>query len=141
MGCDIHAFVEFQKYPDERERGWRTFAALQSEPRWYLLFGALTRGEVRGYHGFPENGPPLRGIPAHVGDETGDDYYKDHDPRMGPDLDWHSPSWVTADEFATCLEWVAEHGEKPDYWPAVLATMRTLDQEGTPSRLVFWFDN
>jgi hypothetical protein len=147
MGCDIHAFIEFQPYAPQGELLWQTFACLQYEPRDYLLFSALTAGEVRGYAGHPVDGPPVRGIPPQIGWETADGFYIDGDPAKGQDPDNHTPSWVDQAELGRVLLWVAgrRSGERPPlyepYWDAVSAAMRALDEAGTPGRLVFWFDN
>lgn len=66
----------------------------------------------------------------------------------GPD--WHSHSWLTADEldraFAHYLEqlpkfYPSEKVVVPAEWLAMLAAMRTFEAAGKPTRLIFWFDN
>ena len=56
-----------------------------------------------------------------------------------PGADWHTPSWLTTAEVARALESIGEPVE--GYWRSVLDTMRALEHNGTPARLVFWFDN
>lgn len=66
----------------------------------------------------------------------------------GPD--WHSHSWMTADELQAALDrypsemvarWGQEGGEPDPEWAAMLAAMRVFEQRGYAARLVFWFDN
>ena len=58
--------------------------------------------------------------------------------------DWHTPSWLTPDEFEICLkrfeEQFTDAQAEPECW-AILAAMRALEEHGYPARLVFWFDN
>ena len=65
----------------------------------------------------------------------------------GPD--WHSHSWLTADELEQALNhyrvvvpkyWPQDDGVPPE-WAAMLASMRSFEASGQQSRLVFWFDN
>lgn len=65
----------------------------------------------------------------------------------GPD--WHSHSWLTADELAQALDhyakvvgeyWPQDTGA-PSEWAAILAAMRSFEASGDQARLVFWFDN
>lgn len=53
--------------------------------------------------------------------------------------DWHSHSWLTADEFAKCID-LCDTPPQAEYF-AVLAAMRELTAHGQQSRVVFWFDN
>lgn len=132
MGCDIHACIEYHEYPDDH---WSTFAILGSTSRWYALFGALTNGEVRGFQQ-PAGNPAIdpRGFPPDAGWETKDQYEEDGTVC----LDWHTPSWVSVDEFAAAL--TAAGNDANEYWDHVLATMRSLATKW-PTRLIFWFDN
>lgn len=65
----------------------------------------------------------------------------------GPD--WHSHSWLTADELQQALDhykklavtYWPNDGEAPAEWAATIAAMRTFEASGKQSRLVFWFDN
>lgn len=55
--------------------------------------------------------------------------------------DWHSYSWLTTEEFERALEQYGDRGNyDQEYW-AVLASMKSFEEQGRPSRLVFWFDN
>lgn len=65
----------------------------------------------------------------------------------GPD--WHSHSWLTADELESALHCYRE--AVPKYWPtetdapaewvAMLAAMRSFEASGYETRIIFWFDN
>jgi hypothetical protein len=64
--------------------------------------------------------------------------------------DWHSHSWLTADELAQVLDryakgvqrvWSQEKADAPTEWKAVLAAMRSFEADGHQARVVFWFDN
>ncbi len=66
----------------------------------------------------------------------------------GPD--WHSHSWLNADELEAAMEhykkkvmefWPADNGKVPTEWLATLAAMRAFESNGCKTRLVFWFDN
>lgn len=64
--------------------------------------------------------------------------------RLVTHPDWHSVSWLTYEEFAQVIAtWLTL---APDYmydpeWDAMLVAMRTLEDRGHKTRLVFWFDN
>lgn len=76
---------------------------------------------------------------------------RDQDGRLrrvsGPD--WHSHSWLTADELEAALAQYSVEAEKkwpgdsqpPSEWKAMLAGMRVFEAAGQLTRLVFWFDN
>ncbi len=77
---------------------------------------------------------------------------RDADGRLrkvsGPD--WHSHSWLTADELDQALQhyaaevskhWPADDGSIPAEWQAMLSAMRTFEANGSQTRIVFWFDN
>lgn len=51
--------------------------------------------------------------------------------------DWHTPSWLTPDE------WERAIGDESytDEYRALLAAMRVLERAGHDVRVVFWFDN
>lgn len=65
----------------------------------------------------------------------------------GPD--WHTHSWLTADELAKALDhykveaakqWT-DDADVPPEWQAMLASMRAFEAAGQMTRIVFWFDN
>lgn len=58
--------------------------------------------------------------------------------------DWHTHSWVTPDEWEQAIQQTvktdAYHYPLPEYF-AMLAALRSLEQQGYEARVVFWFDN
>lgn len=70
----------------------------------------------------------------------------DAEPRHGSIVgritgpDWHTPSWLTTDEFARAIEQGTEDFPAAE-WHAVVAAMRELERRGNEARAVFWFDN
>jgi hypothetical protein len=164
MGCDIHAYIEYGPTSVERELGtkeWVGFFGAINLDRDYGLFAALSdtrnNGDIE-----PISEP--RGLPATVSSwvasentllvSESEKNEAGCTPRdraehwveggtsqwVGPDKsrithpDWHSHSWVDADEFeeamrrAKCTSPVAR---------ATLASMRQLPN----AVLVFWYDN
>lgn len=150
MGCDIHGTIESQRYVHRGESGWTTFAVLGMRPRDYRLFAAMTNGEVRGHEG-GWNTVALRGFPADADGEAKDEYYGENwwdrkrSTTLEPVPDWHSPSWLTTEEFSTAVKRSGEVdgiGGAPDpFWIALLLAMQELERSGYPTRIVFWFDN
>jgi len=162
MGCDIHCYIEHRvklltsKY-DER---WQSFGGRINPGRNYDIFAKLAG--VRSY-GDSER-PKPKGLPENLG------YYAKSDSRLfisekQPDYegncspesakrwiesgsskmdgehwvthpDHHSHSWCDADE----LEKAVGNSDEPEY-KAVIAAMRSFEQQGRISRLVYWFDN
>lgn len=64
--------------------------------------------------------------------------------------DWHSASWLTADELSQVLDayakevpkhWPEENPAAPFEWQAVLAAMCSFEANGRKTRVIFWFDN
>lgn len=59
--------------------------------------------------------------------------------------DWHSHSWLTADELAQCLQKYREVSPPewglPTEWVAIHAAMQAIESNGERARVVFWFDN
>lgn len=160
MGCDIHAYIEYRnpKYPDQK---WRSFGGRIDPGREYDLFGRIAEG-VRSA---PPSAIALRGLPEDIGYRADEDAYryvsdsKEDSRYVTPEKaekwkkfgstykpgttdwishpDWHSHSWINADELAEAI-----NDTKPGFeYLAVLAAMRTLNAHGLESRLVFWFDN
>ncbi len=164
MGCDIHAYIEYGPSSVERELGtkqWVGFFGAIHLDRDYHLFAALsdTRndGEIE-----PVCEP--RGLPATLSSwveaentllvseseknepgctpkdraeqwvEGGSSQWVDAKRSRITHPDWHSHSWVSAEEFeeamrrAKCKSPVAR---------AALASMRELPN----GVLVFWYDN
>lgn len=159
MGCDIHLFVEYRRSPGGR---WQSLGGEMNPGRNYGLFSRLAG--VRGagpffpLHGFPKDASwrTQDRNELFVVDEYADDEGYVHRERaekwvsqglaewcgIKPEEktfvtcpDWHSHSWLTLAEYARCVE--RETGP----YKAVLASMRRLEEDGSETRVVFWFDN
>ena len=161
MGCDIHAYIEYQRNGETR---YLPFGGRINPGRNYRLFGLLA--DLR------ECGPAIiepRGMPPDAAWEAEHDnelyisanetdgtttperaqrwvesgssvYLKDKHFVTHPD--WHSHSWLTTAEYRDVLK---VYQSQESAWPipeydAILAAMERLDHHGT-ARLVFWFDN
>ncbi len=62
--------------------------------------------------------------------------------------DWHSHNWLTTEEYETAInnyiiecEKSGEIDTPPIEYMAILSAMKTFDENGYVSRVVFWFDN
>jgi hypothetical protein len=62
--------------------------------------------------------------------------------------DWHSHTWLTTDEYETAINnYKAECQSSGDYlntpieYVAILAAMKSFEENGYVARLVIWFDN
>lgn len=156
MGCDIHAFIEFK-----RGDRWEPFSDELNIERNYDLFGAMANVRTGGAV------VPPRGIPddmAYMADggwwkyigydygltvEQAEQYQrlgsrilKDRDgkPWKVEHPDWHTPSWLTTEEFKQALE-KAGGGTIAPVANAALAAMFYLSTRSDEVRIVFWFDN
>lgn len=131
MGCDIHAFVEYQ--PGEW-RGTSTYWWFGSEfrlDRCYMLFSHMVGVRNRG----PEPVVPVtepRGLPPDMSLQTSTFY----DKQKG---DAHDESWMTLPEFEEAVRRTEEEAGHPiDFeYRALIAAMKELPNV----RLLFWFDN
>lgn len=170
MGCDIHAFVEYERLPaNDHSDGYWDCLMSNIGHRDYTFFSLLAdcgRGEHEPLiynRGLPE------GPMSHVVEEemwlTIDDELKDeqgycsaenakswggetrvrgkYKQVMHPDL--HSHSWLTCDELAQVIAAyiTTAHNDWPYgvEWDAALAAMRALEERGFRARMVFAFDN
>lgn len=78
---------------------------------------------------------------------------RDGKPTWVEHPDWHSHNWLTTEEFETAINNYVEYcrldsegevGETigaPIEYLAILSVMKTFEENGFVSRLVFWFDN
>jgi hypothetical protein len=164
MGCDIHLYIEHKPAKQEDKYSWRGFGGRINPGRDYHLFTAMA--DVRNYDRtalFQPRGLP-EGISYHarcdnqlyiVESETdgegtttreraerwvqqGISKYTDERKNFVTHPDWHSHSWLTPDEFETCINSI-EDVDSP--YKAVLAVMRSFEAQGERARIVFWFDN
>ncbi len=127
MGCDIHAFVEYQPY----EESWMLMATLHL-PRNYTLFTAMAGVRDKGTG--IEQYPP-KGLPTDIGIMTNSHYQEGRE-------DWHTPSWLDLDELAIAYDrYTLFDLHRIPEMDGIIASMRTLEGFGKKTRLVFWFDN
>ena len=106
--------------------------------RVYALFGTLARLRGTFYLYDP------RGLPNDVSPEVLAEY-------QSWEEDAHTPSWLTTNELRECLdqtikEYSDEYGEKEvkswlKTYEGIYEYMKFNEDEGKPSRIVFWFDN
>lgn len=131
MGCDIHACVEWREHSALADRGeW--WSALTGEMHWgrsYSFFTALAgvRCYVCEWGKCTHMVVPPRGWPVERALFS---------PFERDDADYHTPSWLTLDEFKRASAGVD--------WPEVLgviAMMEAIEKTGHPTRLVFAFDS
>lgn len=160
MGCDIHAFIEYQ---DLGSSYWHSFGRDMGLSRNYCMFGLLA-----GVRGTDAPVYKLRGVPDDMGFWAKDAYwlyisensgegmctperakgYAKYGSVYSEDLksishpDWHSHSWLTVDEFKRVMdEYRAMYMQhRAIEYEATRAAMEELSKHG-PVRLVFWFDN
>lgn len=172
MGCDIHTYIEYEAYPDSDRHAWWCMGGRYNPGRDYLMFDIMAGVRGSDHTLFEPRGLPDN-IGWEVTDEAylriSDEYAnqegycseqqarqwstgayaerlieRDGKPVLVSHPDWHSHSWLTADELAQCLgqyTLVSEYGPYDVGWDAILATMRAFEDRGVRSRLVFWFDN
>lgn len=182
MGCDIHAYIEFGEDMTDVTR-IECFGKVRI-PRNYLLF-ALLAG-VRS-DGTVEPVVPPRGIPKPLSFCVAGKYTEFVKPKERPKLlqdntvrwwdpdklyrvcpDWHTPSWLTADELRLVRkEFLAaqsaldtDDGLPAEYdllitnvgvvrgtrlgtrpWPVHMDAVIAAMDVLPNARLVFWFDN
>lgn len=172
MGCDIHAYVEVVQKIEGREKDYVREIAHIYPGRNYIMFGALAG--VR-FDEIPHIAP--RGVPVdtdcsdywlYVKDECADNEgctsvinadkwvksgYSIEHPENTPtyrrvsDPDWHSASWLTAEELEKAIaeyDTFCKKNPSPYYdsadadkYRGILAMIKAIPG----SRLVFWFDN
>lgn len=162
MGCDIHAYIEYQANKEHHPDHWWMMADLHLM-RNYAMFG-LMAGVRRGAALIEPRGYPMDSATRYkyclfvVEEETDDaecctkesaerwvknghSEWVNEDHSMVTHPDWHTPSWLTAKEYRRVIEAYKEAApygvsESPEY-EAALAMLESLPD----SRIVFWFDN
>lgn len=143
MGCDIHAKIEYQRFPKHPSR-WDNFAMDICLPRDYGVFAAMLDGHARD-SGEWGGVAPARGLPT-----DGDNFWMTHEyvhEHWNPDpactADW-GHSWLTTAEFAEALGRVSARRPSDPVsveYRVTLAMMQGLEAAGHPARIVFGFDN
>lgn len=161
MGCDIHCYMEFKKVGSNYRDGWPRI----NPGRHYELFGKLAGVrsnepaiiEPRGipddlssyaksdwYLFIDDSVSALDGFCSSAQAALWSDHGKkiiDHNgaPYKIEHPDWHTPSWVSADELEAAM--MACSYDVSDEYYAFLAAMRVFEARGNEVRMVFWFDN
>jgi hypothetical protein len=180
MGCDIHTYVELADGTKDKPY-WRNFtrnggerdylmfgilAGVRVEDEQLFEPKGLPEGEL-GYwteddywlHVAPEKNPEWADTENWISREKAEKYIgygskadmKDGVLKRVSHPDYHSHSWLTADEFEQAIKRysevvgkyypVGQRSEAPLEWRAMLAAMRCAEAGGDLARLVFWFDN
>lgn len=167
MGCDIHAYIE---YRHDAENYWRSFGGRINPGRDYSMFQRIAgvRGvadPVAAPRGLPENlgyaaqddrriyisesegeGTCTMEQATRYVQECGCEFITDKEsnkPIWVTHPDWHSHSWLTADEWELAMELSAVDNVFPPQvsYHGVLGAMRSMEACGAHVRIVFWFDN
>lgn len=160
MGCDIHTFIEYKKKDSDR---WMPLGGHLRLDRHYGVFGRIAGVRCDGCLIEP------RGIPDDLSYESEpyywlrvDNQFKDDDGYCSTEQalswikygsrvklkenreidrvehpDYHTPTWLTASELEACL--VDMHDT--ERYTAVVAALRSFEQQGFDSRLIIFFDN
>jgi hypothetical protein len=172
MGCDIHLYIEYKSKNTENEYWWG-FGGRYNPGRNYAIFGLMAKG-VRCE--FPESFP-IKGLPNVLGyksksdnllyicEEEGEgncklrDAWRWHEsgaskiifhneqPTWVTNPDWHSHSWLSADEFQSVWDNYIKiarangYGDEEPEWEAVNVLLQHFKNKGYEARIVFWFDN
>ena len=159
MGCDIHGYIESQPYKETSPDYWWKSADLHIR-RNYAMFTLLAgvRGSdepVYPVRGWDENSSTKYEYCLWVSDDNPDGEgncsreqaekwvrqgsSKWVDKNYVTQPDWHTPSWLTADELERVIEVYKEKYPEYDHdeWDGILAYMQKFPN----SRLIFWFDN
>lgn len=160
MGCDIHGYIESQPYKENSPEYWWKDADLHIR-RNYAMFSLLA-----GVRGSDEPLYAPRGWDEHSAtkweyclyvtdkDETDDEHActkeqaeqwlrsgssKRIDENWITHPDWHTASWLTADELENVINQYKEKYQEYDSseWVAILSYLKNISD----SRFVFWFDN
>ena len=135
MATDIWIHIEHRS----KKSGKYVYDFEADGERIYALFGALagTRGSID-----PIYDP--RGLPDEVSPEVLEEF------RLF-EGDAHTPSWLNTEEFRRCLDVTIKTLSKKEdeknvktwlqAYEKIYEYMKYSEDEGEPSRIVFWFDN
>lgn len=127
---DHWMWIAHGREPGENECSW------EDAQRYAKTYGARLEGEYR-----PYSSTIYQLGEAPVTQTRGAEF--DGLPTMVAHPDWHTHSWVTADEWAEALrryDVQYKDDREPEY-RAMLAALRSLEADGNETRVVFWFDN
>jgi len=157
MGCDIHGYIEYSDINNQDGSPYyRTFAENIGD-RAYAMFGILAGvrddGCLFSPKGFPKDASwsVQSEFCLYISEDESNDYdghttrseaerwiadgtSKRWDDHRITHPDWHTPSWLTVEEYEKCL---SAYGDEKGVWSAILRAMQELPN----ARFVFWFDN
>lgn len=171
MGCDIHAYIDYDT-PGENPTGLVSHLCEINLWRNYYLFGLLagvrSGGAMFEPRGLPERlswsvrdeavlyvsdeNPNADGYcsrdqaekwdSAHkVGRTKGVGGYTDEKEDRIYHPDWHTHSWLTTQELRQVVDRCKELGGVQPSLTAAIAAMEALEEQGCVARFIFWFDN
>jgi hypothetical protein len=136
MGCDIHPWIQ---YREEGSTYWHTWSGEMNWGRNYDFFDALAG--VRCRHDLPGNYqkgncPTTVSAPRGWPEDSGS--LESWGESAQENVDFHTPSWLTLDEFKKAVLVSGGLGPETD---AAIAAMEALAKGNRSVRLVFAFDN
>lgn len=164
MGCDIHMYLEYSDFTgSDGEPYWNTFVA-NGGSRDYRMFGLLAgvrcdiapvvepRGLPEGKLAYETRGACKMTVSDDPSTEGWENYCTTaqaeswREPIVNGEIlgpDWHTFSWLTADEYAQVLgRYMTEVRDSyAVQYDVILAAMRAFEERDCKTRLVFWFDN
>lgn len=120
MGCDIHATIEYEKYPGM----WFAFCEEIDLERDYRRFSQLAGVRANDSTKYPRP----KGFPERA--------YTSEAQEKFEEMGGHTPSWATREEWDT-----ATAEREGDGYHIVSQIMRLLAEAGRASRVVYWFDS
>lgn len=137
MGADIRIYME---YLERKSNKYKCIGEFDGE-RLYGVFGIIAgvRSDIKPIY-------PPRGLPIDVNDSI----YK----KYTGEPEYHTASWLSTSELRECLDAVYEIFRKedeevgrtydPDWaksYEQIYNYMKSSEEDGDPTRIVFWFDN
>lgn len=163
MGCDIHPFVEYRRKGSEH---WQGMGGEMSPGRNYRVFGALAGVrsdlpalvEPRGipddlsfwtadsyWLGITDKGDEIEGMCTPDQAEEWVEYgarYRVHEAdgrKWVSTPDAHTETWLTGEEWRAAVASVDQ--EWTPAYKAIGAMLKSFEDDGCETRVVFWFDN
>ena len=137
MGADIRIYME---YLERKTNKYKCIGKFDGD-RLYGVFGIIAgvRSDIKPIY-------PPRGLPIDVNDSM----YKEYKGEP----EYHTASWLSTSELRECLDAVYEIIRKeeeeagrtynPDWaksYEQIYNYMKSSEEDGDPTRIVFWFDN
>ena len=166
MGCDAHMYVEY-KNKESNNKNWTSFGNRINPGRNYWMFGLIAgvRSEfIESYN--------AKGIPIDLAYSASSDFklficnepepgcctlddakryqsygrkieYRDGEPIFVEHPDWHTPTWLTIEEFENVITThnKMDYAHKEPEYEAILSAMKKLEEFNNEVRIIIWFDN